>query len=68
MTSPTEAKTSNSPSHYVYTVRDRKDQKGIWTRVGAAWPMKDGKGFNVQLDAIPLDGYLALCLPSENKK
>jgi hypothetical protein len=34
---------SKAPSHYVYQVRDREGQKGIWTRIGAAWPQKDGK-------------------------
>lgn len=51
---------SKLPSHIVYQVRGRKDQKGIFTRIGAAWPNSDGKGFNVQLDAIPLDGKLSL--------
>ncbi len=59
---------ANAPSHYVYQVRDREGQKGIWTRIGAAWPQRDGKGFNVQLDAIPLDGRITLRVPSEVKE
>ena len=58
----------NAPSHYVYQVRDREGQKGIWTRIGAAWPQRDGKGFNVQLDAVPLDGRLTLRVPSDPKE
>jgi hypothetical protein len=59
---------SKAPSHYVYQVRDREGQKGIWTRIGAAWPQKDGKGFNVQLDAVPLDGRITLRVPSDVKE
>jgi hypothetical protein len=62
----TTSTTANAPSHYVYQVRDRGEgQKGIWTRIGAAWPQRDGKGFNVQLDAVPLDGRITLRVPSE---
>jgi hypothetical protein len=60
---PTTA--SKTPSHYVYQVRDREGQKAIWTRIGAAWSQKDGKGFTVQLDAVPLDGRLTLRVPTE---
>ena len=62
------APSANAPSHYVYQVRDREGQKGIWTRIGAAWPQRDGKGFNVQLDAVPLDGRLTLRVPTEVKE
>jgi hypothetical protein len=33
-------------------VKDRgRNQKAIWTRVGAAWPNERGKGFTIELDA-----------------
>ena len=43
---------SNLPSHEVYLVRKglKKDDNGFWNRIGAAWPHKDGRGFNVTLD------------------
>ncbi len=28
----------------------------FWTRIGSSWPHKDGKGFNLKLDLLPLDG------------
>ena len=68
MSNDTNTTSSKTPSHYVYQVRDREGQKGIWTRVGAAWAQKDGKGFNVQLDAVPLDGRLTLRVPSDEPK
>jgi len=48
----------NKPTHYLYNVVDQADvmndeRRGIWTRIGAAWPNGDGKGFSISLD-IPL--------------
>ena len=57
--------TTKTPSHAVYHVRDRNGQKGIWTRLGAAWPHADGQGFNLQIDCVPLDGRLTIRLASE---
>ena len=49
--------TTNRPSHYVYAVRKgAKGGKGFWTRIGAAWANRDGEGFSVKLDLIPIDG------------
>ncbi|MFZ1110282.1 MAG: hypothetical protein WAN43_18275 [Rhodomicrobium sp.] len=57
---------SNSPSYFVYTVKERgKGKKGIWTRLGAAWEQQKGGGLNIELEAIPLnfDGKLVLMPP-----
>jgi hypothetical protein len=56
---------SKAPSHLAYQVRGREGQKGYFTRVGAAWPNKKGTGFNIQLDAVPLNGRITLLIPSE---
>ena len=48
-----------------YQVREGNGEKGYFTRIGAAWPNKDGKGFNIQLAAVPLDGRITLRVPSE---
>ena len=58
---------SKAPSHVAYQVRDREGQKGFWTRIGSAWPHADGKGFNVQLDAVPLDGRVSLRVVADKK-
>ncbi|MGL4465718.1 MAG: hypothetical protein ACRC1K_26505 [Planctomycetia bacterium] len=58
---------SKVPSHVAYQVRDRDGQKGIWTRIGSAWPHADGNGFNVQLDVVPLDGRITLRVASDKK-
>jgi hypothetical protein len=67
-TTVTESTTSKAPSHIVYHVRDREGQKGFFTRIGAAWPHKDGKGFNIQVDSVPLDGRITLRVATESKE
>ena len=56
---------SKAPSHIAYQVREGKGDKGYFTRIGAAWPNKKGTGFNIQLDAVPLNGRITLLIPSE---
>lgn len=47
------------PSHRLYRVLgDGPD--AIWTPIGAAWPNKDGLGFNIICDAVPLQGRIVL--------
>lgn len=59
---------SKTPSHIAYHVRDRENGKGFFTRIGAAWQHKDGKGLTVQLEVAPLDGRITLRMASENKE
>lgn len=61
------AATSKAPTHIAYHVRDREGGKGFWTRIGSAWPHSDGKGFNVQIDVVPLDGRITLRTAEEKK-
>lgn len=56
------AKNTNNPTHALFHVKGGKDEKAHWTRIGAAWPHKDGKGFNLTLDVLPLDGRVSLRL------
>jgi hypothetical protein len=52
----------------VYTVeeyeRDGKTGKK-WTKIGAAFPHKEGLGFSIELKAFPIDGRLVI-LPPDN--
>ncbi len=52
------------PTHRLYRVLG-DGQEAIWTPIGAAWPNKDGKGFNITCDAVPLTGRLVLRFISE---
>lgn len=53
------ASESKKPSHKAFVVREGED-KGYWMEIGAAWAHKDGKGFDLQLDALPVSGRIAL--------
>jgi hypothetical protein len=65
----TESTTSKSPTHVAYQVRDRGEgKKGFWTRIGSAWAHGDGKGFNIQIETVPLDGRITLRVASEKKE
>lgn len=45
------------PSHYLYAVSRRSENdKGFWTRIGAAWPNGDGKGYSFRFDLFPASG------------
>jgi hypothetical protein len=56
----TTSTSSKAPTHIAYQVRDGKSDKSYWTRIGAAWAHADGKGFNIQLEMVPLDGGISL--------
>lgn len=58
---------AKAPSHVAYQVRDREGKKGIWTRIGSAWPHADGRGFNIQIEVVPLDGRITLRVASDKK-
>jgi hypothetical protein len=54
---------SSKPSHKAYVVEDRAEGEegdAFWTRIGSAWPHKDGKGINIVLSALPANGRLVL--------
>jgi|GEM_PF-592832 len=52
---------SKAPSHIAYQVREAQEgQKAFFNRIGAAWAHKDGEGFNVQLDSLPVDGRITI--------
>ena len=49
---------------YAYTVREFDTADGkkarAWTRIGVAFPHKDGTGFNIEVHSFPLDGRIVL--------
>ncbi len=68
----TEEKKGNKPTHIAYSVRDFTNSDGEvkadWNRVGAAWLHKDGKGFDLTLDSVPLSGRIVLRLNQPKEK
>jgi hypothetical protein len=55
---------AEKPEYIAYAVRNfEKDgeKKSRWLEIGAAWKSKDGEGFTINLDAVPVvDGRIVL--------
>ncbi len=51
--------TTNSPAFILYRV-EGNGQNASWTKIGAAWPNRDGKGFNIRCEAVPLQGRIVM--------
>lgn len=52
----TQRKTPGSkPTHRIYLVTG-EGKSAFWTAIGAAWPNRDGEGFSITLDMVPLQG------------
>jgi hypothetical protein len=49
---------SHQPTHRAYSVIKREGQDDFWLNLGLAFPHKEGKGFNIMLQAFPLDGKI----------
>ena len=52
--------------HAVYVVEGEGD-KAFWTKIGAAWAHEDGKGFNISLTCLPLNGRLVVREPKSDE-
>lgn len=47
------------PSHRLFRVVG-DGNNASWTPIGAAWVHKDGNGFSITCDAVPLQGRIVL--------
>jgi hypothetical protein len=57
---------SQGPSHIVWFVPERENAP--WTRIGAVWPTKTGKGFRMSLELVPTVPGSTLILPNEPRE
>ena len=60
---------AGKPTHIAYAVRNfEKEGKpdASWTKIGVAFAHKNGDGFDVVVDAIPVSGRIVL-RPNEPK-
>ena len=55
----------NAPDYLAWHVT-QKAEKSFWTKVGAAWKHKDGRGYSLQLETCPINGRIDLRLPLED--
>ena len=57
------ASNSKRPTHTAYSVREYQkngQKESDWTRIGVAWAHRDGDGFDIILEALPINGRVAL--------
>lgn len=60
---------TNEAQLVAYAVRERDGAKDIFTRIGAAFPHRDGKpGFTLLLDAYPIGRKVVILPPKEDEK
>ena len=49
-----------NPAYNAYTVIKREGKDDWWIKIGALFPHEDGEGFNLLLNALPVDAKLVL--------
>jgi hypothetical protein len=59
MTTQATLTLGRKPTHRIYRVIG-DGQNSSWTPIGAAWPNKDGAGFSIICDAVPLQGRIVM--------
>ena len=63
MSKKTTPKAAPSARFDAFTVRDFEvngEKNSDWSKIGAAWPHADGKGYRVVLQSLPVDGVIVL--------
>jgi len=57
---------NKKPTHRAFIVKTFTDPKGNeknrWLDIGSVWTHRDGKGFDVSLEALPTDGRIVIRL------
>ena len=54
---------AQQPSYQAYTVVKREGQDDFWLNIGAAFMHQDGDGYNIMLQALPINGKIVLRPP-----
>jgi hypothetical protein len=54
---------AQQPSYQAYTVVKREGQDDFWLNIGAAFMHQDGEGYNIILQALPINGKIVLRPP-----
>jgi hypothetical protein len=54
---------TQQPAYRAYTVVNRQGAEDFWLAIGAAFVHQDGDGYNIVLQALPIDGKIVLRLP-----
>lgn len=56
---PEQPQPKPRPTHRLYQVTGNGDD-AFWREIGAAWPNKDGRGFNISYNVVPLSGRVVM--------
>ena len=51
---------NQQPTYRAYTIVKREGQEDFWLSIGAAFMHQDGDGYNIVLQALPIDGRIVL--------
>jgi hypothetical protein len=54
---------NQQPTYQAYTVVKREGQDDFWLNIGAAFMHQDGEGFNIILQALPVNAKIVLRPP-----
>ena len=60
----------NTPTYFIYRGKATGAAKGgkkIWTRIGAVWPNKSGKGSPITWEYLPLADGITVMLPYDQR-
>jgi len=63
-----EREQPKQPTHRAYSVIRREGQDDFWLNLGLVFAHNDGKGFNIMLQAFPLDGKIVCREVTEDKE
>ena len=63
---PQAQKQKRGPDMIAYSVREYGDGKAAWDRIGAYFDHKDGRGGEVVVHAMPLNGRITLREPRQD--
>jgi hypothetical protein len=59
---------AQEPTYRAFTVIKRGEGKDdFWLAIGAAFQHQDGDGYNIVLQALPIDGKIVLRLPKDDQ-
>ena len=51
---------TKQPTHTAFSVIKREGKQDYWLNIGLVFPHKDGTGFTIRLQALPLDGKIVI--------
>ena len=61
-TTTNQRREAAKPTFHAYSVTG-EGRNTFWTRIGVAFTHEDGKGFNIPLHCLPVNGRIVLRLP-----